>query len=391
MGGLVACGRSAPPQPPPAPQVTVAAAVQRTVEQSDEFTGRLQAVDAVEIRPRVSGFVQRVLFAEGKEVNRGDVLFEIDPRPYQTELDHAQAELQRIRTHAELAGLEVERAKALVARQAISREEYDSRVSSQAEAAAAVRSAEAAVAAAALNLEWTRVRAPISGRISKAEVTAGNLVQSGPPTATLLTTIVSLDPIYLAFETDEQTYLKYGSAAHASALPRLTRTGTKAASGAHPTWRDGHPVVYMGLADEAGYPHEGALNFVDNQLDPSTGTIRARAVFANPDHSLAPGLFARVKLMDGARVPAVLIRDDAVGTDQDKKFVLVLNADGTAAYRPVQLGSLVDGLRVITSGLAGGERVLVNGIQRVRPGMKVKATEEAMVRDTSQAMVAAAR
>jgi RND family efflux transporter MFP subunit len=370
-----ACG-SPPPPPPPPPAVTVSAVVAREIEHSDEFTGRLQAVDAVEVRPRVSGYVRRVAFTEGSVVSRGDVLFEIDPRPYQAELNRAQAELQSARSRAGLAHSEVERARTLVARQAISGEEMDARLSAEREGQASIQAAEAMLETARLNLEWTKVRSPISGRIGRAEVTEGNLVQGGAPAATLLAHIVSIDPIYLYFDTDEHTYLKYAAPA----------AGTGAG------WRDGSRVVRMALADDAGFAYEGRLDFVDNQLDPATGTIRARAVFANPRGVLAPGLFARVRLGTGERAPATLVRDAAVGTDQDRKFVLVLKGDGTVDYRTVRLGPLVDGLRVVSSGLAGGERVVVNGLQRVRPGMKVQAREEPMaLPDTAAASLAALR
>jgi membrane fusion protein, multidrug efflux system len=346
-----------PPAPPPPPAVTVAAVPVREVTDWDEFTGRFEAVDAVEIRPRVSGYIRAVAFAEGKQVRKGEVLFEIDPRPYQADLARAEAQLEQAKTGAELAGREVARARRLLAVQAISREEFDSRTSAEAQGGASVRAAEAAVRTARLNLEWTRVRSPIAGRVGRAEVTAGNLVQAGPPSATLLTTVVSLDPIYVSFEGDEQSYLKYAALAGSEVL--------------------------VGLADEDGFPHEGRVNFVDNQLNPETGTIRARAVLSNADRRFTPGLFARVKLAGGRRYRAPLVVDRAVGTDQDKKFVLVLGADSTVDYRPVQLGPLVDGLRVVTAGLQPGERVVINGLQRVRPQMKVTPTLATMAADSS--------
>jgi len=240
--------------------------------------------------------------------------------------------------------------------QAISREEFDTRTSAHASGDAGVRAAEAAVLTARLNLEWTQVRSPITGRVSRAEVTAGNLVQAGPPDATLLTTVVSLDPIYVYFESDEQTFLKY------TALAR---------DGSRPNSRDSRSPVQLGLANEEGFPHQGYIDFVDNQLNPEAGTIRLRAVFANKNHEFTPGLFARIRLVGSGKYPAKLVLDRAIGTDQDKKFVLVLKPDSTVDYRPVQLGRLVDGLRVITSGLEPGERIVINGMQRARPGTKV--------------------
>ena len=358
-----------PIDPPPAPAVTVAAVPDRDITDWDEFTGRFEAVDAVEIRPRVSGYIGRVDFAEGKEVKKGEVLFEIDPRPYQADLARAQAELERARTGTELAAREVQRAKRLVDVQAISREEFDSRVSAQGQGDASVRAAEAAVRTASLNLEWTKVRSPIAGRVSRAEVTGGNLVQAGPPTATLLTTVVSLDPIYVYFEGDEQTYLKYS---------RLAQAGSR------PSSRDTKNPIYMGLMNEDGlFPHQGYVDFVDNALNPATGTIRVRAVFSNKDRLFTPGLFARLKLVGSGRYHATLVLDRAVGTDQDKKFVLVLKPDSTVDYRSVQIGRLVDGLRVVTSGLKPGEQIVINGMQRARPGMKVTPAPALMTPDST--------
>src|SRR5690242_7198374 len=316
---VIAAGGAPAPTPPPAPQVTVAAAIGRAVTDWDEFTGHLEAVDMVEVRPRVSGYVERVAFTEGAEVHKGDVLFIIDPRPYAAEVARAEAQLAQARTRLELAKSEVRRAQSLLAAQAISREEYEARTSASAEGDAEVHAAEAALQTARLNLEWTTVRAPISGRVGRAEVTPGNLVQAGSGSATPLTTVVSLDPIYAYFDGDEQTYLKY--------------IGFARQSGAHGTGHAAKRPVYMGLADEAGYPHEGTIDFIDNRLDPVAGTIRARAVFPNHDHRLTPGLFARIRLAGSRKYNATLIRDAAVGTDQDRKFVYVLKADSTIDYR----------------------------------------------------------
>jgi RND family efflux transporter MFP subunit len=369
---LAGCS-SKPPAPPPPPNVSVAPVLQRDLAEWDEFSGRLQAVDQVEIKPRVSGYIRRVTFTEGRDVRKGETLFEIDPRPYQADLDRAQAQLEQARTAADLAAREVARAEKLVTVQAISREEFDSRTSAQANSVAAVRAAEAAVETARLNLGWTQVRSPIAGRVSRAEVTEGNLVQAGPPDATLLTTVVSLDSIYLYFDSDEQSYLRY--------------TGQAASDGGK-GWNAEPPPVYLGLANETGFPHEGHLDFVDNRIDPATGTIRTRAIFSNKDHRFTPGLFARVKLVGGKRQPALLVRDAAVGTDQDRKFVLVLAKGDSLAYRPVELGRLSDdGLRIVRSGLEPGEKVVVNGLMRVRPGIKVTASVVAM-KDSSDSTVA---
>src|SRR5215211_4097448 len=369
---LAGCADKPAPAPPP-PAVTVAPVLQRDVAEWDEFSGRLEAVDQVEIQPRVDGFIRRVNFTEGREVRKGEVLFEIDPRPYQADLDRAQAQLEQARTAADLANREVARAEKLVKVQAISREEFDSRTSAQANTVAAVRAAEAAVATARLNINWTAVRSPIAGRVSRAEVTEGNLVQAGPPDATLLTTVVSLDSMYLYFDSDEQTYLRYSG---------------RAAAAGNRGWRDARFPVYLGLANETGFPHEGRLDFVDNRIDPASGTIRTRAIFSNKDRRFTPGLFARVKLVGDQRTPALLVRDAAIGTDQDRKFVLILGKGDSLEYRPVEIGRLNDGLRIVRSGVQAGEKVVVNGLMRVRPGMKVTPKVVAMVPDSSVATVA---
>jgi multidrug efflux system membrane fusion protein len=354
------CSKSAPPTQ--APQVTVAPAVERVVSDWDEFTGHFEAVNSVEVRPRVGGFLQRVGFTEGAIVHQGDVLFVIDQRPYEAEVARAEALLAQAGTRNQLAGMEVERAQKLVNTQAISREELDARTSGRAEGDAGVKGGEAAVRVARLNLEWTVVRAPITGRVGRAEITPGNVVQAGPPAASLLTTIVSIDPIYVYFDTDEQAYLKYMSA---------QATGPKGRQ------------VLVGLANETGFPHDGRLNFVDNRVDGTSGTIRARALLSNPNGLFTPGLFARVRLIGNDRHPATLVEDQAIGTDQDRKFVLVLKSDNTVEYRPVVTGRVVDGLRTVESGLKPGERVVINGLMRVRPGMKVAATNAAMVAESA--------
>ena len=340
------------------PQVTVAPAIERVATDWDEFTGHFEAVNSVDVRPRVGGFIQRVGFVEGAMVHQGDVLFVIDQRPYQAEVARAEAVLAQARTRSQLAGQEVERAQKLMATQAISREEMDSRTSGQAEGSAGVRAAEAAVRVARLNLEWTVVRAPISGRVGRAEITQGNVVQAGPPSPTLLTTIVSLDPIYVYFDTDEQAYLKY------MAAPTVGPKGRE---------------VLIGLANEAGFPHEARLNFVDNRVNGTNVTVSARAILPNPTHLFTPGLFARVRLLGSERHLTTMVQDQAIGTDQDRKFVLVLKSDNTVEYRPVTTGRVVDGLRTIESGLKPGERVVINGLMRIRPGMKVNATNASMV------------
>jgi RND family efflux transporter MFP subunit len=348
---------------PQGPTVTVAAAIEQSVADWDEFTGRLEAVNTVEVRPRVTGFLDSVKFKEGSVVRKGDLLFVIDARPYQAELDKAEANLARAKSHAEVTANDVKRAEKLLGGQALSREEYERRVNESRSAAADVRAADAQVEVASLNLEFTRVIAPIDGRVSKAEVTAGNLVSGGNGAATLLTTVVSIDPIYVTFEGDEQAYLKYSD---------LARRGERDSS------RDVRNPVKMGLANESEYPHDGYMTFVDNQVNPRTGTIRGRAVFDNKDGYLTPGLFARIKLLGSNQHKSVLVDDRAIGTDQSQKFVYVVDANNTVSYRPVKPGRLVDGLRVVNEGVAAGELVIVNGLQRVRPGIAVNPESVAM-------------
>jgi RND family efflux transporter MFP subunit len=354
--------RPKPPPPPPPPAVEVAAAIERDLSDWDEFTGRIEPVESVRVRPRVTGYIDRVAFEEGSYVKKGALLFEIDPRPYRAALARAEADLTAARTRAELARNEVVRADRLLSARAISQEEYDERVNRSRETAASVQAAEAAVQVARLDLDFTRVTAPISGRTGRAEVTVGNLVQSGA-NATLLTTVVSTDRVYVGFEGDEQVFLKYGEMSRRGDDPEL------------PTARN---VVLMGLSNEQGFPHEGHLVFVDNQLDPRTGTISGRAVFDNADGAFTPGLFARIKLVASDRIRAVLVRDRAIGTDQDQKFVMVIGPDDKAIYRPVKLGRVVDGLRIVKQGVKPGEVIVVNGLQRVRPGMTVKPTKVPM-------------
>ncbi len=349
--------------PPPAPQVTVARVISRTVTDSETFSGRFDAVNHVDIRPRVSGYISSVNFVDGSVVHKGQVLFVIDPRPYEAEYQRAEADLDQARAQAALARSEKTRAVNLYAAHAISKDEYDTRTANARQSEANVEAAKAAVDAAALNVTFARVTAPITGRVSRAIVTQGNLVTNGQ---TLLTTVVSLDPIYVEFNADEQAYLtfeKYAGNGNDGRKDAPTSTRARA---------DGlGNAVYVGLADENGYPHQGHLVFMDNSLDATTGTIYARALLANPDGHFVPGLFARVKLIGNDRYPAVLVNDSAIGTDQTMRYVLLLGPDNKVEYRPVELGPLVDGLRVVRSGLKPGDTIVVNGLLRVRPGMQV--------------------
>ena len=357
---------AAPAAGPPPPEVSVASVLTRDVSQWEDFTGRVAAVESVELRPRVSGYVQRVAYAEGEEVRKGDLLFVVDPRPYQAALDRALAELARAQAESRLAGAQDARAQSLIEVKAISREEFEQRKANTAGANAAVRAAEAAVTAARLDLQFTQVRSPIDGRAGRALVTQGNLAQAD---ATLLTTVVSQDPVFVYFEADEQTWLRHSAAA-----------------------RSGDNPVRVGLSSETGYPHTGTLDFVDNQVDPRTGTLRARAVLRNPDRLFTPGLFARVQLQGSGQAAAMLVDDKAVLTDQDRKYVYVVGADNTAQRKDVVLGRSVDGLRVVQSGLAPRDRVIVQGVQKVFfPGMPVQATAVPMLAAAAPAPAPAAK
>jgi RND family efflux transporter MFP subunit len=351
---LVACARNeaaeAPAAPPP---VQAAKVLSKSVTEFDEFTGRFEAVERVEVRPRVSGYVVETRFEQGHEVKKGDILYVIDPRPYRATLKHAQAELTRARTQAALAESERVRANKLIEKRAISQEEFDARTSGNEQAAANLQAAEAAVESAALDLSFTEVRAPISGLVGRAEVTAGNLVAAGQ---TLLTTLVSIDPIYVSFDGDEQVYLK--------------NVGLEL-RGELPSARNARNPVWAGLADEQGHPHEGVMVFLDNELDPNTGTIHARGLFPNKDRRFTPGMFARVKLIGSGKYDALLINDSAIGTDQSVKFVLKVSADNKIEYTPVKLGPVIDGLRVVREGLKADDVIVVKGLQQVRPGMPV--------------------
>ena len=360
---LAGCARPAAQHAAPSdPQVTVAAVLARDVTEWDEFTGRLEAVNVVSIRPRVSGFVSAVRFVEGAIVGRGDLLFQIDPRPFQAEVDRLRAELLRARATVQRAISERQRAVRLSAENAMSHEELERRASFADESSAEVAAVEAGLRAAELNLEFTRVISPITGRVGRAIVTQGNLVSSGPAEGTLMTTVVSLDPIYAAFDADEQTFLRYGALGQSASGQR----------GKAPL------PIHMALSRDRDFPHEGRLNFLDNQIDPETGTIRGRAVFRNTDGTLTPGLFVRLRLPGGGTYRGTLVQDRAIGTDLDKRFVFVVTADRTVEYRAVTLGPLFGGLRVVRSGVVEGERVVVNGLQRIRPGVKVQVETVAM-------------
>lgn len=357
----VGCGQEASGAPPaPPPEVDVARVLTRRAPQWDERTGRISPVDAVELRARVSGYVERIGFEEGQEVKKGDVLFVIDARRLRAQLVSASAELERARSAGQLAQVQDRRMQQLVAAQAATVEEADNRRAAVEQSAANVRAAEGAIAAMQVELQYTQVRAPISGRASRALVTVGNLVQAD---TTVLTSVVSQDPVHVYFDADEQAFLRYAA---------LERSGQRAAS---------RNPVRVGLANEQGYPHQGTVDFVDNHLDPGTGTVRARAVLDNKDRIFTPGLFARVQLEGAPESDVMLVSDRAVLTDQSRKYVYVLGPENKAQRKDVVLGRVVDGLRVVASGLAAEDKVIVEGVQRVfMPGMPVTPNEVEMDR-----------
>ena len=356
---MTACSNSqaeAPPSPPP--EVDAVQVVTKSVRQWDEFTGRIAAIGAVDIRPRVSGYIDRIAFKEGDMVKAGDLLFVIDPRPYRATYDSAVAQLERARASAQLAEAQHKRAESLVKTDAISIDTYDTRSAALGQTSADVHAAEAALATAKLNLDFTEVRSPIAGRVSRALLTLGNLVQADQ---TVLTSVVSQDPVYVYFQPDEQSFLGYRE---------LARKGERANS---------DNPVRVGLASETGFPHSGTVNFVNNQVDAATGTINVRATVPNPDGVFVPGLYARVQLEGRAEYMAMLIDDKAIMTDQDRKYVYVLGPEDMAKRKDIVLGSVHDGLRLVQSGLDANDKVIVAGLQKIfAPDTKVKPNLVAM-------------
>ena len=343
--------------------VTVARPIVKKLTEWDEFTGRLGAVASVEVRARVSGYLQSTHFKEGAEVQEGDLLFIVDPRRYEAELARATAEFARSQAALELAVGEAQRAARLVETKAISVEEADVKAKGRKGSEAALAAAQAAVDAAKLEVEFTRVTAPISGRIGRKLVTEGNLITGGPNGAMILTTIVALDPIYCYFDVDERSALKYRE---------LVRSGKRESALFHPI------PAQMGLANQDGFPHEGTIDFVDNEISSATGSIRARGVFDNKDRLMAPGFFARLRIPGSGEYEAMLIRDSAVSSDQGRPFVYVVAEDGKATQRTVLTGPLEDGFRIVREGLTPEDRVVINGLMSIRPGVPVKAEEAEM-------------
>jgi multidrug efflux system membrane fusion protein len=321
----------------------------------DEYTGRLEAVEMVDVRARVSGYLEHVNFKDGDKVKKGDLLFQIDSRTYAAELKRAESELARTRSRVELSQNDFKRAERLRLSKAISDEEYDLRSKTVTENTATMHAAEAAVQMARLNYEFTQVRSPIDGRIGRELITSGNIINGDQ---TLLTTIVSIDPIYVYLDTDERAVLKYR---------RLAAVGQRANE------NEGRIIVQLGLIDENGYPHQGYIDYVDPRMDASTGTLKVRGLIKNPDQLLSPGLFARVRIHGGSPHPALLIPGRAIGTDQDQQFVWVVKPDGLVDYRKIKPGIQFGSFRTVLEGLSVDDQIVVDGLPKVRPGVKVQA------------------
>lgn len=330
--------------------VSVAQVIEREIQQWNEYSGRLSAFEQVEIRPRIAGTIDAIHFKSGTVVNKGDLLFTLDTKPYAAEFARAQGAYISAQAQVALTTSEFQRAQRLIKDNVISQSEYDTRENALNVSEAALKSAKAALDSAKINLDYTQIRSPIKGIISRPEITVGNLVEPG---VRVMATVVSHSPIYADFEIDEQAYLDY---------IKINKSGLNSGN---------HIPVKMGLANETGTPHLGYIESFDNRLNTSSGTIRARAVFKNENGALVPGLFARINLGDAAKQHALLITDRAIGTDQNKKFVLVVGADNKVSYREVKLGGQSQGLRIISEGLQKGDSIVVNGLQRARPGSEV--------------------
>jgi RND family efflux transporter MFP subunit len=351
-------------RPAALPSVTVSTPLRRQVVEWDEYTGRFDSIETVEIRARVSGYLNEVHFKDGQTVKQGDLLFVIDPRPFERTLEQAQAELEQANTRVKNASLDVTRGQPLLERRIISEKSFDDRENLVRDAQAQVKVGEAKVKTAELDLSFTRITSPLTGRISRNMSSVGNWISAGgTASSTLLTTIVSQDPIHIYFDVSENNYIKY---------KRLTERGEGAGAA------DMGATVEIALPDERGYPHKGKLDFLDNRLDQSTGTLRARAVVSNKSGLFSPGLFARVRVTGAAPYAAVLLPDEAIGSDQTNKFVYVVDADGAVARKTVKLGPLHEGLRVVREGLQPDEWVITKGLQRARPGIKVAPNKVAL-------------
>jgi RND family efflux transporter MFP subunit len=357
---IVGCGQKPAAQAPPPPTVTVAKPVKKEIVEWLYFTAQTQAVDTVSISPRVTGYIDNITFKEGDVVDFGDLLFVIDPRPYQAALDQAKAQLEQSQAQQKLNDANLERANDLLAKKVIAKQDYDTTAAQKYVGDAQVVASQAAVESAQLNLDFTQIRSPIHGKIGVQLVNRGNLVQAN---ATQLTTIVSIDPIYAYFYVDERSVLRYQEAVKAGKMPAAKQATL-------PVW--------LQLENEQGYPHGGVIDFINNAFDPSTGTLQLRGRFPNLDGYLLPGAFGSVRVAGSPKYEAVLVADRAIGSDQDQKYVVVVQPDGLTKYQKVVLGPIVDGLRVIQSGLQGDETVVVEGIGKVRPNSKVSAEQTDM-------------
>jgi RND family efflux transporter MFP subunit len=359
---LASCGEEQKAAAPPPPVVTVAHPTRRTVIDMDEYVGRFVAVNSVEIRARVSGYLDEVHFTDGQMVKQGDLLFTIDKRPFQTSLDQARANLAQARANSAFAEADLARGAQLVRDKTITEQTFDQRTQAKRVADASVAAQEAATRQAALDLQFTELRAPVDGRIGDRRVSPGNLVTGGTGgNTTLLAMIVSLDPIRFEFTFDEASYLRY---------ERLSKAGQDMTS------RDGSALVSLRLIDEPDYSHPGRMDFLDNVIDRSSGTIRGRAVFANPNGVFAPGMFGRLRVPGSPSYQALLVPDAAIGTEQARKYLLVVDGENVVRLKYVTLGQVSDNLRVIKEGLAPEDQVIVNGLMRARPGQKVTPQQE---------------
>ena len=356
------CRKASPPQPGPLP-VNIVSVIEKEVNEWDEFTGRLEAVESVEIRPRVSGYITEIPFAAGAIIKQGDLLYVIDPRPYQADFDRATADLERAQAQLKLSQIELDRAKDLRAKNTISASEFDQKAATYQGASAAARSAEAAKNSAALNLEFTQIKSPIDGRVSDARITLGNLVQPGAGPESVLTTVVSVDPIYAKVDADENALLKY---------VKLATEGKRVSA------RTARVPAFVELGNETDFPHKGDIDFVDNRLDPGTGTVRARVVLKNWNPTLVtPGFFVRVRISGATPYRAALIDDKVISSQQGLKFAYVVKPDNTVERRTLETGPIFEGKRIVKSGLKDGEKVVSTRLQLLQPGMHVAPVPEA--------------
>ncbi len=357
--GWAGCNQpSAQQAAPPPPPVTVSKPITKEIVEWDEYTGRTDAVQSVNITARVSGYLYNITFKAGEVVSQNDLLFVIDPRPYQAAYDQANGQLRQAEAQQKLNNLNLERADELRAKNVIAKQDYDNAVSQKNVTDAQVIAAQAAVESAQLNLDFTEIKAPVTGRIGREQVTVGNLVQAD---STLLTTLVSVNPIYAYFNVDERSVLKY---------QQLVREGKL------PDARSAEVPVYLQLENEKDFPHKGTIDFINNQFDPSTGTLQIRGIFPNANGFLVPGSFVRVRVAGTPRYQAILVTDRAIGSDQGQKFALVVGQNSTVELRPLELGPVVDGLRVVRKGLTGDENVIINGLVNARPGSPAGASKE---------------